>query len=75
MTFGLQFILKGALSLLWNVFNTLQLIMALNLMQVVLTSNIMFTFELLEDTINLQVVPKDLIYDTVIAKPFGLDTY
>ena len=39
-SFILQVFLSGALSMLWNIFNTLQIILALNLLMVSFPANI-----------------------------------
>ena len=44
MTFGLNLILSGVMSQLWNVFNTLQIITALPLLSVILPANLTFVF-------------------------------
>ena len=67
--------LKGALDRMWNIFNTLQLIIALELLRIAIPSNVAISFGIINDTINLQVVPKAVLYNFLIARPFGLPTY
>ena len=74
MSFTMQFVLNGALSLLWNIFNTLQIIMAMELLALALPANVNMLYNLLEDTINFQPVPADTLYDSIIAEPFDLES-
>ena len=67
-----QFLLNGALSLLWNIFNTLQIILAMELLALQIPANINMLTDLIKDIINLEVVPTEKLYDSIIAEPFGL---
>ena len=69
----MQFLLKGALSALWIVFNTQQVLINLQLTLVTLPANVEITYEMIEATVNFQLVPKKVMYDSLIAKPFNLD--
>ena len=60
-------VLSGALSMLWNIFNTLQLITAFDLLQVGLPANVQVLQESLKDTVNFAIVPKDKLYDAIIV--------
>ena len=51
-----QFFLSGAFSMLWNIFNTLQLLMALKLLLVNLPVNVTFIFDFLDETVNFEVI-------------------
>ena len=42
LSFVLQLFLSGALSMLWNIFNTLQIILSFNLLMVSFPANIKF---------------------------------
>lgn len=44
-SFILQFIMSGALSMLWNIFNTMQILMALNLLMVTFPANVEMVFD------------------------------
>ena len=61
--------------MLWNIFNTFQLIMGTELLAIFMPANIIFCFEMLSDTVNFQLVPKENLYDTLVAEPFNLATY
>ena len=52
--------------MLWNIFNTLQILFALNLFMVVFPANIEFFQLQLEDIINLNIIPKGFIYEEVL---------
>ena len=67
--------MSGILSMLWNIFNTLQLIMGTELLAILMPANIVYCFRLLVNTVNFQLIPKEDLYDTIIATPFSLDTY
>ena len=73
-SFVVQFFLSGALSLLWNIFNTLQILLALEMLNLVMPANVTVFYNLIKDTVNFQLVPKDTLYDNLVAKPFGLET-
>ena len=60
--------------MLWNIFNTLQIILALNLLMVSFPANIEFFQEQIEDLINLEIIPKDLVYDNILQPVFDLET-
>ena len=61
--------------MLWNIFNTFQLIIGTELLAILMPANIVFCFEMLVDIVNFQLLPKEDLYDTLIANPFDLDTY
>ena len=71
----LQFLLNGAISMLWNIFNTLQIIIAIELLAIIMPANVQLFYEVIKDTINFQPLPKDVIYNFAIATPFGLEDY
>ena len=56
--------------MLWNIFNTLQIILSFNLLLVAYPANIKYFQEQIEDLINLEIVPKEYIYDNVF-EPLG----
>lgn len=70
----MQIFLSGALSLLWNIFNTLQLVIAMKLVLISMPANVELIYELIEETVNFQIIPKDDLYDSMIAGPFDLPT-
>ena len=67
--------MSGILSMLWNIFNTFQLIMGTELLAIFMPANIIFCFEILSDTVNFQLLPKEDLYDTLVARTFDLKTY
>ena len=64
----LQFFLSGALSLLWNIFNTLQLLLALNLLLVDLPANITLIRDFMYDTVNFQIIDKKVLYESLMGE-------
>ena len=60
--------------MLWNIFNTLQILMALNLMMVNFPANITLIYDQFTDIINFQLVPKEDIYDGIVPPIFGTKT-
>ena len=40
---------------------------------VLLPANIQLIYDLIEDTINFQIIPKETLYDTLIVTPFELE--
>ena len=73
-TFAGQFVLSGALSMLWNIFNTLQLIVALELFRIHMPANVEMMFTMIHNTVNFQIIPPDDLYDAVIPPIFDLPT-
>ena len=61
--------------MLWNIFNTLQIIIAIELLAIIMPANVQLFYEVIKDTINFQPLPKDVIYNFAIATPFGLEDY
>ena len=64
----LQFFLSGALSLLWNIFNTLQILLALNLLLVDLPANITLIRDFMYDTVNFQIIDKKVLYESLMGE-------
>ena len=71
LTFALNLILNGVMSQLWSIFNTLQIIMALNLLAVILPANVILVQEILIGVINFQIVDKKTLSATFIEPVFG----
>lgn len=65
-TFALNLLLNGVMSQLWNIFNTLQIIMALPMLQVQIPGNIVLVQEMLLSIINFQIVSKEQISEVFI---------
>ena len=59
--------MSGALSLMWNIFNTLQLETALPRLAVSPPANVISMGEKFEDIVNFQVVDKEVIYEYLIG--------
>ena len=53
--------------MLWNIFNTLQLLLALKLLLVNLPVNVMFIYDFLDETVNFEIIDKRVLY----AEMFG----
>ena len=60
------------MSELWSIFNTLQIIMALNLLAVILPANVIFVQEIVISVINFQIVDKRTLSATFIEPIFGI---
>ena len=73
LTFLLNFLLNGVMSQLWNVFNTLQIIMALPLLTVIMPANIIFVQKVVNDVVNFQVIDKQTLRETIYEPIFGSD--
>ena len=65
-SFILQIFMSGALSMLWNIFNTMQIILLLNLMLINFPANVSLMQEQFEDLVNFELLPKDFVYDNVL---------
>ena len=69
--FVLSFELKDVFTLLWNIFHTFQLILALGLLYgLKMPVNLLTLRESLSDIINFQFIPSAILYDTFIAGIF-----
>ena len=71
LTFTLNLLLNGVMSQLWSTFNTLQIIMALNLLAVILPANVILVQEIVIGVINFQIVDKKTLSETFIEPIFG----
>lgn len=70
----LQLFLSSALSMLWNVFNTLQILTALNLLMVIFPANVVIVNQEFASFLQFEIVPKDVIYEEVVAPLFDIAT-
>ena len=61
LTFILSLLLKGVMSQLWNIFNTLQIILALPLMDVVMPVNLLLCKDVVDQIVNFQPVDPKVI--------------
>ena len=57
--------------MLWNIFNTLQLLTALELLQVAMPANVKVLQRTIQETVNFSVIPKDVLYDKIVTPIFG----
>ena len=73
-SFILQIFMSGALSMLWNIFNTMQIILLLNLMMISFPANVSLMQEQFEDLVNFELLPKDFVYDNLLQPTFNLET-
>ena len=72
-SFVMQIFLNGALSLLWNIFNTLQIIFSLNLLLVIFPANLAIYYDTLYAIVNFQIIPTDAIYGKVVSPILDLE--
>ena len=54
--------------MLWPLFNTIQLMMALVYMNMTVPANITFFSEVINDIINFQLIKKEKVYDFIFTK-------
>ena len=73
-SFILQIFMSGALSMLWNIFNTLQIILALNLLMISFPANVELMQEQFTDMVNMELLPENFVYDNVLQPTFDLET-
>ena len=73
-SFALQIIFNGAFGMLWNIFNTLQVILALPLLMVNFPGNTSTIVETLDSIINFEIIPKEKIYDATAVPLLGVDS-
>ena len=66
---GLQILLKAAMSKVWSIFNTLQLIILMPLMGLSLPGNVQSVFDEINKIVNLDFIPKDKIYEFFFGEP------
>ena len=68
---ALQVVFSGALSMLWNIFNTLQILMALPLLMITFPGNVTTIIDTLESIVNFEILPKAWLYDEIAVPAFG----
>ena len=71
VTFILNLALKGVMSQLWNIFNTLQIILALPLLTVVMPANVVMVQEVIDQIVNFSVLEESTVKEKVIEPVFG----
>ena len=71
LSFILNLLLKGVMSQLWSIFNTLQIILALPLLAVLMPSNILIVEKTVNGIINFKPIDPDVVYNSVITPVFG----
>ena len=71
LTFILNLLLNGAMSQLWSVFNTLQIILAMPLLAVIMPANVLLVQRVVNEVINFQVVEKQTLKETIYEPIFG----
>ena len=64
----LQVVLKTAMQKVWSVFNTLQLIILLNLMALNLPSNVLAVHDQVNEIVNLNLKLKETIYGYIFGE-------
>lgn len=71
MSFVLSLVLNGVMSQLWNIFNTLQIIMALPLLPLIIPTNIELVRQTINNITNVQIVEKSTINEAIVEPVFG----
>ena len=71
LTFILNLVLKSVMSQLWSIFNTLQIILAFPLLNVLMPANVVFVQNLINEIINLQIISKETLQKKLIEPVFG----
>ena len=65
----LQILIKAAMSKVWSIFNTLQLIILMPLMGLSLPGNVQSVYDEINKIVNLDFIPKDKIYEFFFGEP------
>ena len=73
LTVGLNLLLAGAFTQLWNIFNTMQLISAFPTFAVKIPSNLDNIHSTFDEMINFEIVNKEQLYDWTIVPMFESD--
>ena len=60
------------MSQLWNIFNTMQILLALPLLAVILPSNIVFIQSIIDQVVNLKIIDDEAMQTFIIAPIFGV---
>jgi len=71
LSFILNLLLKGVMSQLWSIFNTLQIILALPLLAVLMPSNILIVEKTVNGIINFKPIDPNVLYNSIITPVFG----
>jgi len=66
--------MRGAMSQMWNIFNTMQLLTAIPLFGINTPSNVLFLNEEINKISNFQIIKKEQLYDWVIVPIFNTST-
>jgi hypothetical protein len=69
LLFAIQMVASSALSLIWPVFNTLQLIGALEELKVKLSQQVIAVFDQFKAIVNMELLPKDEIKAWLLGAP------
>jgi len=70
---SLQILIKGAMSRVWSIFNTLQLILLMPLMGLSFPGNVQAFYEEMDKIVNNEFIPKDKIYEFFFGEPLPSD--
>ena len=62
---------KLRVTILWNIFNTLQIILALPLLTVVMPANVVMVQEVIDQIVNFSVLEESTVKEKVIEPVFG----
>ena len=71
LTVILNLALSGALTQMWNIFNTMQLISALPSFAIKTPANIEAIHSSFDEIINFEIFPKEFLYDNIVVPLVG----
>jgi len=66
--FFLQVFLSVSMSMIWNIFNTLQIITNFPLLQVLMPANVMLVQSHYQSIVNMELVPKEALYEFIFGE-------
>lgn len=71
LSFCLNLILKGVMSQLWMIFNTMQLILVLPFYRVKFPGNVLALYEIVVGIINFKIIESSTLFDYLVAPIIG----
>lgn len=72
LSFILNLFLSGVMSQLWNIFNTLQIILSLPLLAILIPANVALVCKVIDQIVNISLVDKQWLQDKVVVPIYGL---
>lgn len=73
MTFILNLVLNGVMNQLWNVFNTLQILLALPLLAVDPPANVLSAVDIANQVVNFKLMQQEEVQEYFIIPLIGTD--